>query len=68
MTKGLYVQLGLGRTLAHLSRLGDEAAAVDFLNAMAGLGFPRWPDHQDLSWCALLAPILVKLLQSQYEE
>ncbi len=66
--KGLFSRVGLVGTLAHLARLGDEAATVDFLNGVSGLGFPRWPDCSDLTWCAMLSPMLVRLLQSHFEE
>jgi hypothetical protein len=68
VVKGLYSKLGLVPALTHIARLGDEAVVVDVLHAMSGFGFPRYPDSSDVSWCALISPMLTKLMQSQFEE
>ncbi len=68
VVKGLYSKLGLVPALTHIARLGDEAVVVDFLHAMSGFGFPRWPDCGDVSWVALVSPMLTRLMQSQFEE
>jgi hypothetical protein len=68
VAKHLYISQGMVRALEHVTRLEDDAVAVDFLNGVSGIGFPRWPEHTDLTWCAVLCPLLCKLLQSSFEE
>ena len=59
---------GPAAVLSHIGRLGNLPVVVDVLHALAGVGLPKWPQHADVDWLAELTPVLVALLQSDYEE
>lgn len=76
VTRGLWEECGPTAALKHIISRGDEAVAVDFLNAVIPRGFPRvtpprsggGEDRDDGEWVELLCEVLKALLKSRFEE
>jgi hypothetical protein len=64
----IWAQKGACAALSHVGKLRNLSIAVDVLQAIAGVGFPKWPQFVDLDWLVELMPVVVSLLQSDYEE
>jgi con80 domain of Katanin len=64
----IWSQRGACAALSHIGKLRNLSIAVDVLQAIAGVGFPKWPQFVDLDWLVELTPVLVSLLQSDFEE
>ena len=68
VARHLLVAEGAAAVLSHIGRRGNLSVAVDVLQALSGVGFPRWPASTELDWLVDLCPVLLQLLQSNYEE